>query len=101
MTEPRPDYTLDTIDLKQVAEELADATLPPLRKPRDVTVADYLRAAARRGIVMNYRQAEYRLSRMVDAGEMRRMRVWDDVAKRECVIYRQLTAAPEAPVDAR
>lgn len=91
---------LDDIDFKRVAEELADATMPPLRRPGDVTVSDYIAAVKRtRGVTLTYRQGSYRLDCEVNAGRLTKLRVWDDVAKCTCNIYRRVEPDEPDPND--
>ena len=92
-----PPYKLNTVDTRRVAEALVEAMMPPLRQPGDVTVKDFRQAAMRtKEIYLNYRQAEYRLTREVEAERMQKLRVWDDIAKRECIVFRRI---PQAPPD--
>lgn len=90
--------TLDDIDFRRVAEELAEATMPPLRRPGDVTVNDYIRGVQRiRGVTLTYRQASYRLDREVERGVLEKLEVWDDIAKVTCKVYRRVEAGGPNP----
>lgn len=91
MTETPSEYELADYDITKIADALAEATMPPLRQPGDLTVEDYRKAVERkRKVRLTYRQAEYRLSRLADGQQMEKLRVWDPLLKRECTVFRPI-----------